>query len=122
MGYTCKELKEITEAAGLEVRSYSGRGMYGKICLAIETEDGGSVFSTMGTIVKTAIEIQLDRHIEDSEESEKSIREELEKLDELFVGTKTDAMGLGSVMYFPEVEWETDDNNDEDESHADEET
>ena len=36
---TSKQLKDIIEMAGYETRSYSGRGMYGKECLAF-TVDG----------------------------------------------------------------------------------
>lgn len=75
-------LQQICEDAGIPVRSYSGRGMYGQTCLGIEPEGGvGELFSA----VLEAVEGEDDTF----------------ELRDAFINLRTDSMGLGIIVYFP---------------------
>jgi hypothetical protein len=66
----------------LQVRSYSGRGMYGKECLAVTADDGLAALQLIAWEAgKQGIE--MPRHI------------------------RQDSMGLGVVLYWPEVDFKT---------------
>lgn len=77
---------EINLPGDLRVRSYSGRGMYGKYCAAIV---GDSVAEITAGIAATA---------------------EPEVALELLKGFRTDSMGKGAVVYWPHIKCE--DNED----------
>lgn len=75
-------LKEVCDELGIEYRSYSGRGMYGKRCFAIFAEDA------MAAVVSIAWE--LGRRDEDPSRLE---------------SIKSDSLGLDTVVYWPRIEW-----------------
>ena len=77
------------EAAGLELNSYSGRGMYGKRCVAIETD--GS---------EANIIVALVRGVRDVSRDEADLNSLLEHIEDMQV----DSMGRGIVVYWPNVE------------------
>lgn len=62
-----------------DIRSYSGRGMFGDTCLSIVTDD------TVRTL--------------------KEIGDELGDLADLLGAHKIDAMGTDQVVYWPNVSW-----------------
>lgn len=73
-------IRELGEEPG----SYSGRCMYGKKCVSVNVNDLGFL-------------LNLGIHL----------GQENPELDHLFsdLEVRSDQMGLGSVIYFPEVEW-----------------
>lgn len=73
-------LQEMFEDAGLACRSYSGRGMYGERCLAVE-------FDAIGEILN-AVAIGGDAAVEHAR---------------TLARARTDSMGRGSILYFPGV-------------------
>lgn len=83
----CKEL-------GYPVRSYSGRGMYGKYCVGIELDRGDSAFK---------LALHLSSELGDSAHF-------LNDLD-----IRQDSLGLGTILYFPYVEWPKDMPEDDEE-------
>lgn len=80
-------LSNAIKSQGYTPRSYSGRGMYGKQCLAFSTDD--SAITAVAAIVG-------------------NIRDEGERLEvvEAFEGARSDSMGLGTVIYFPRIAFE----------------
>lgn len=80
-------LKEACENAGYTVRSYSGRGMYGRSCIGVECENP----------VKAAFEIAAAMTV-DYDDCE-------EWLSELARDASTDSMGRDAILYFPSVGW-----------------
>ncbi len=102
---TKSKLQEIFEAAEFNVRSYSGRGMFRRECLAITTDlDLGQVFAAVLEGVQG--------------------NDDTMEIQEAFQNMRTDQMGLGSVIYFPDVQFGTEDAmfEDEDDSDSDEES
>jgi len=85
---TSKQLQDIIEMAGYETRSYSGRGMYGKECLAFTTERETSSFAVAADLIAAAIDAGEDF---------------IEPVLAAMRGVKTDSLGRGAVFYFPSI-------------------
>jgi hypothetical protein len=79
-----REVYEVGDFA-LTVRSYSGRGMFGKECVAVETDlDAWTLALAMADINNG-------------------------ELDLFGLGKpRQDSMGLGTVLYWPHMEWPLD--------------
>ncbi len=88
------KLQQILEDAGFETRSYSGRAMYGKSCLGVEVARGQSLGELFATIIENV-----------EEDDRYEVAQQVRRL-------CTDSMGLGTIVYFPNVEF--DDANSED--------
>lgn len=82
---TSNELIDLLESAGREVRSYSGRGMYGRECVGVEVDNVGELF-------------QLGLELADGTDEDE--RFELQNLK-----VSWDSMGMGTILYFPDVGW-----------------
>lgn len=79
----CKRtMQQILTAAGYSPRAYSGRGMGGETCLAVDGDTLGSLFAN---VLETL----------DSEENEIAAH--------AFRGVRTDNLGLGAIVYFPSI-------------------
>lgn len=90
-------LKEIADNAGLSVRRYSGRGMYGSYCVGVDFESNRDI-------------AYMIESCDDVDEAAQMFRE-----------MKQDNMGLGYIAYWPYVKWpddvadpEMNDSDDED--------
>ena len=82
-------LEALVASCGYEPRSYSGRGMYGRECLAFTIGSGADQpANPLGVVAE--IVAACPEQWED-------------ELIELFQDAKTDQMGLGTVIYFPGV-------------------
>lgn len=73
------------------VRAYSGRGMYGKSCVGIVTDDLGEA---VACVMDWAIE-----QVNDSSESP----EHLDTLRQRLRSMSTDSMGRDMIVYFPRL-------------------
>jgi hypothetical protein len=91
--------KEIADRTCLELREYSGRGMYGKQCVGIDCDN---VNETLAYLVESCESTSDAAHI---------IRT-----------MKQDSMGLGAIIYWPRIVWSDDaeygEQGEEDESEA----
>ena len=85
---TSKQLQDIIEMAGYETRSYSGRGMYGKECLAFTTERETSSFVVAADWMEAALYAGEDF---------------IESVLAAMRGLRTDSLGRGTVFYFPSM-------------------
>jgi hypothetical protein len=83
------KLKVFFEECGLDVMSYSGRGMFGKECVGVQVDNLGEFFA------------EVIYGLEPDDE-----RMDKETLAEAFRNMKTDELGRGMVVYFPKVKWE----------------
>ena len=80
---THRELNEATDGE-LDFYSYSGRAMYGARCVAI---DGDNVLDAVAKIVE-------------------AWKDATYELAQLLRRARYDNMGMGMVLYFPEIEWD----------------
>lgn len=87
------KLKQLIEDAGYEAISYSGRGMFGNKCIGFECPD---------VITGTAalFDACMDQNL-----SSGDLKGDYYLLSENFKQSKTDNMGLGYIIYFPNIEW-----------------
>lgn len=85
----------------LRPRSYSGRAMFGKDCVGVEVSAGVSSFQ-LGAAVAAAL---LDMDADDGPS-------DVEDLARLRVCE--DNMGRDTIVYFPQVEWPEDEEEDHD--------
>lgn len=83
-------LRDASFDADAKTRSYSGRGMFGRLCLAVEGTRGSSPEAFMFRLgMALAFEIEAG-HLEDAGA-------------EILATPQRDAMGLGWVLYWPSV-------------------
>lgn len=84
----CVWFKDFIYSAGYVPRSYSGRGMYGQKCLGVVIDNAfGKFFADLFGEAK-----YLDKN-------------KFEVIQEAFNSMKTDSMGLGTIVYFENVEY-----------------
>ena len=88
-------LQDLAFEVDGDARTYSGRGMYGKSCAGITISDESSLVELGAAIVTT---------IEDEDLS-----------DTLIKGARLDSMGRGVIVYWPTIETDGDDEDEEDE-------
>lgn len=86
-----KEIKQAAEECGLTVMAYSGRGMFGRSCLGISCET--SVIDVLLEMVQ--VRIWWDDDPDDTEQFIEALK-----------GAQTDSLGLGQVVYWPNISWE----------------
>jgi hypothetical protein len=89
-------LIKLIEEAGYEARSYSGRSMFGRVCVGVDLLRGQSVFGFIADMIRAAVDHPADM-----------VEVFADTLDE----TQQDAMGLGMIVYWPRVEWEEEDSD-----------
>lgn len=110
----------VCEALEIDTRSYSGRGMYGKECLAVTT--GLTVSHLFADIVDAIIGEDALKSADFSIDGEDPEREEvLHDVTKAFRRVSQDNMGTGYVYYFQGIDFvEGDDEEEEDEDSDDE--
>jgi hypothetical protein len=87
-----KILVEALRDAGYSVRSYSGRGMYGRSCVGAELERGTGAFKVASDVAAALLDTEVGAHALIRELADLRVCE--------------DSLGLGSILYFPQVPWE----------------
>lgn len=86
-------LQDALTANGIRVQPYSGRRMYGDRCLGV-IWDG-----TVGEFVSAAMFAIQDHIVDNSDKRD---------IFESFSYMKDDSMGLGLIIYFPNIPYEVD--------------
>ena len=86
-------LQEILDDNNYNTRAYSGRGMYGRACLGVAVDNVGRLLSGI------VHEVNDDNR---------------EEIAEAFRGMAMDSLGLGTIVYFPEVTYVSDDDYEQD--------
>ena len=94
--------QELLENAGYKCQTYSGRGQYGKYCLAVITDH--SIGQFIANIIESLEYID-----------ERNLEETIDEAEEIFPSMKTDNMGKDKiVIYFPNAEYVDDEENEDD--------
>lgn len=114
-----KIIIDLCEAAGIEWRTYIGRGMYGSIpCLGITTDN---VIQTILDLVEAAVNSGTDEYDPDSDASDESASEDCRTISmmyqdkdyvceviSLLQDARTDSMGLSQIVYWPRLKVNSD--------------
>lgn len=95
---TSRLVIRVCNNMGLDVRSYSGRGMYGRSCVGV---DCGNTHVTLAQIM---VELQSYGEPDALEAMDHFTREG---------AIATDHMGMGSILYFPRLPWVNEEEYDE---------
>lgn len=95
-------LQQLCEDAGLDVRTYSGRSMYGKQCLGVQADDG--ISELYADLFQAAADTDVD----------------LQEVADDLRGACQDAMGRGSILYFPSIPFCEEEDEGERELESDE--
>lgn len=88
-------LMAVNGNSDITIRSYSGRGMYGKSCVA--------VIGNRRELQQLFGEVIVDLHENPSAAENKGI--EFDEVVDLLLSPRQDSMGLDIVVYWPEFEW-----------------
>jgi len=92
-----KIIVDAAESIGERCRSYSGRGMYGRSCLGITCSN------PMETLMQIVAQIADGNYADDLFQTYDSM-----------VNVKMDSMGIDSIIYFPNLTYEKDDDDEDD--------
>lgn len=92
MRITAETLIELIEDTGRAAMSYSGRCMYGARCVAIDVDRNEEPLLVVAEMAKAAAEddddgVTLDAFVYAMQD------------------VRTDALGLGAVVYWPNIAW-----------------
>ena len=99
MRLTPTELMTLLDAAGLDTRQYSGRGMYGNYCPAFTVDNDSDILAAGFEIAQALIQINSDAaNVHDYVATEDMVT--------MLANAKTDSMGNGTVVYFPRYTFE----------------
>lgn len=89
-----KEFVEICESCDFQPTKYSGRGMYGKECLGL---DVGRLELHEALLDIISNYLEGAETVEESQDFVSFVRE---------LDIRQDSLGLGKIIYFPELSWE----------------
>jgi hypothetical protein len=90
-GMTGERVRELFEDAQCEPRAYSGRAMYGEHCLAVTTDSPSEAVTVVLDVVQAC--------------AENGTAEDVVELVNMLRGSRTDSMGRGAVVYWPDIPW-----------------
>lgn len=91
----------LEDDVGLEVRSYSGRGMYGKRCVGVEVPRGG-----LGNFIADVMEAVAGSDVD------------VGVVADAFRSMAVDSMGMDTIVYFTQVPYASDDEGNEEQDEA----
>lgn len=91
MTLTFDQFAKIADDAGLAIRPYSGRFMFGQSCVGIATDAPYSAIADL--VVATVNDGNVDLQLVDG-------------LTGLIHDTRQDSLGNGVILYWPELKWE----------------
>lgn len=80
-------LKEIFEGMNYESRDYSGRGMFGRRCFAVECDNPSGLIA------------EVFLYLAENE----TPYAEMVQVAEMLKDSRTDSMGHGSIVYWPSI-------------------
>jgi hypothetical protein len=84
-----ERVRDLFEDAQYETRAYSGRAMYGEHCLAVTTDSPSEAATVILDVVQAC--------------AENGTVEEVLELVSMLRGSRTDSMGRGCVVYWPDI-------------------
>lgn len=73
-----QELIDAIEGAGYDARDYSGRAMFGSVCVGVDLDSDGDLWKLACDLTQQGLEVPAPR---------------------------TDSMGTGIIAYWPTIKW-----------------
>jgi hypothetical protein len=103
--------QEMLEANELNTRFYSGRAMFGAECLAV-TGDKLELADAFESMAIQLLDAVLERHSDETDRNTTDINDLRDMMSNLF-NYEQDSMGMGSVYYWPAIDFEKPESNDD---------
>ncbi len=102
-----KKIIAAFENADYYPRAYSGRAMYGDLCIGVVCKN---VLNVIPRVINKLCE-------EASDECYMISKSDVDEICELFEDARTDSMGMDQIIYWPGIKWDEsfDDSEDDDE-------
>lgn len=131
MKINCARFIELlTEASeSYEPRPYSGRAMYGKKCVGIVIGRDNRIEALIARVMRNVAEEAISAAEDIAEDIDNegghgyakvdNKRQELDDLSTIFSQTRSDGMGLDTIVYWPSMKWDIVEESEIDESEAD---
>lgn len=88
---TPERVRELFEDAQYGAHGYSGRAMYGDVCLAVTTDSPSEAVTVILDVIQAC--------------AENGTAEDVVELVNMLRGSRTDSMGRGVVVYWPDISW-----------------
>ena len=95
MKLTFKMIKDACKNTEFKVRSYSGRGMYGRTCVGIDLDR----IDDLGDIIANLEPYDADGELYEPQDA-------FELVGKLISNMKWDSMGLGIIVYWPDIDYD----------------
>jgi hypothetical protein len=95
---TAALVRSALENAGMDVQSYSGRGMFGRTCVGV------IVGRDRTDEVKIGLAIALE--IANTTDDPMDIADKIEELVDEMPTASSDSMGHDSIIYWPSLPWD----------------
>ena len=89
-----------------EIRSYSGRGMFGDRCVSVNVDSLSELPKVGAEMMQALNEWYGDATTIESDLAHLQYEREKEELLDILAKTYYDNLGLGFVVYWPKLEWE----------------
>lgn len=106
----------LADTGNVRVRDYSGRGMYGKRCLAITGSNGEcqrAIADVVASLMQEVFDAAMDA-VDDTEvDQAHDLNDETQELVCKLLNNRSDSMGLDVVMYWPDIEYVPSDRDEE---------
>ncbi len=96
---TKEEILIALKQSDCDLRSYSGRGMYGKQCLGIETDNPLQLLIDMISFLVDYLEAE-------HEEEQSGIEDLRDVLEDHLRNPRMDNMGRGYIVYWPDFPYD----------------
>jgi len=113
-GMTVQQMfQHVVDDSGQEmrIRSYSGRGMYGKECMALVCQSYGQVARVIAGVMRFAC---------DQAENNPESPVEVDDVEINLGRMQMDSMGRGIVAYWPDIPFEGEEDGDDEDEDEDE--
>lgn len=92
MRVNAKRMLVLVEDAGYEPRGYSGRFMFGLECLGVSLERDTTPMAFFADLLEQVAAVG-------------ELEDQLAELSFMMRETRTDQLGLGTIVYWPEIEF-----------------
>jgi hypothetical protein len=98
-----KEIVEVLENADHRPQPYTGRNMYGKVCLSVQCDDDSDLVLK---VIKSFVDAALESNPKELNRRAPGVLEHTSSLIEKLTGSSVDRLGHGFVVYWPSIKWE----------------
>lgn len=98
----CTKIAYLAQCAGYAVRSYSGRAMYGVYCVGVALDRDQREAQLIARLAAQVAEEAADN---EDDNKLRAVQDALNDFADIMSETRSDSLGLGSIVYWPYARW-----------------